>query len=252
MWSTDRFYDVKKKGRRVWECLDLYRNGERVIVKCLDNRTELLVLTAVQKEEGFSTLYESFEQNKAVYVVMKYSGHDLMDYLEVNPVNENDGIEIFTSIVTAVIKLYKITELYHADLKTENVVIDDHKNVSLIDFGVMIKKNSKISDLTTGTLAYYPPEKTKSETGTPESFVVWTLGLILYRLVIQFSLPGNKRGSAVKSDISKTINVENVSKSTGDLVRKCLHQDYRKRASLKHITNCLAITGKQNWLCGIL
>ena len=242
---VDRFRIVEKLGAKVWKCEDFSRDGETVVVKCLNDENELKILRALREYgDCFVNLYDSFKHRKLVHVVMEYFDYDLLEYLNENPIDEEERRGIFVRVFTAVMTLFHVTGYYHADLKAENIVINKRKNVKLIDFGVMIKKGEKISKLTGGTREYYPPEKIQRETGTTESFVVWTLGLILYRLLIGLEIPSDESG-VTKSDIALTADVKYISEGAADLLRKCLHHDYRKRASLKDIRYHHWITGKK-------
>lgn len=243
--GVERFRILKRIGTKVWKCEDFSRDGEIVVVKCVNGENELSILGEVRGTQ-FATLYDVFKHRKSTYAVMEYVESDLLDYLTENPiVDEEEARRIFAGILDAVTTLYRLTGYYHADLKAENVLIDDRKNVKLIDFGVMVKQGENISSLNGGTKAYFPPEKVN---GTTESFVVWTLGLILYRLLVGSDLPYDKETGSVRRDIASKTNYEG-SKGAFDLLRRCLRLDYRKRASLKDVQRHYWITGNRDWLC---
>ena len=244
---VDRFRVVKKIGAKVWKCEDFSRDGEIVVVKCVTDENELHILREVREYgDRFVTLYDDFKHRTWTYAVMEYIDYDLLDYLTENPmVDEEEGRRIFTGVLDAVTTLFRVTGYYHADLKAENVVIDDRKNVKLIDFGVMMKHGEKISRLNGGTKEYFPPEKVG---GTTESFVVWTLGLILYRLLVGSDFSYDEETGGVSCDIASKAEYVG-SKGAADLLRKCLRRDYRKRASLKDVQRHHWITGKRGGLC---
>lgn len=243
---VDRFRVVKRMGDKVWKCEDFSRDGEIVVVKCVGDENELRILTDVREYgDEFAILYDAFEHRKSTYAVMEYVDYDLLDYLNDNPmVDEEEGRHIFAGVLAAVTTLFRVTGYYHADLKAENVVIDDQKNVKLIDFGVMVKRGEKISRLNGGTKEYFPPEKLG---GTTESFVVWTLGLILYRLLVGTDFTYEDGG--VSCDIASEAAEYVESEEAADLLRKCLRRNYRKRASLKDVQKHRWITGKRGGIC---
>lgn len=236
----DRFRIITKMGPKVWKCNDFARrNGGVVTVKCVDEY-ELSILEKVADfENQFITLYYSFSHLNSTYAVMEYVDSDLIDYLEENDLSEGDGRAIFVGILCAVIDLLKITGYYHGDLKPENVVIDEFKNVKLIDFGVMVKRGKKIDG---GTVEYYPPEKKE---GPIEPFVVWTLGLILFRLLTGRDLPydDEEKTVVIASKVKAAIPT---AKPGADLLLQCLHEDYRKRPSLKQLKKHKWITGTES------
>lgn len=81
-------------------------------------------------------------------------GQDLFDYVDVHP----DGLapsvvrRIFSQVVDAVYFLHEHS-IVHRDIKDENVVLDHHGNVQLIDFGsAAYVKDGKKFDTFSGTL----------------------------------------------------------------------------------------------------
>lgn len=246
---VDRFRVVERMGAKVWKCEDFSRAGEIVVVKCVADDNELRVLENVRDDDKFVTLYDAFEHRNSTYVITEYIGYDLLDYLnEKGEANEEEGKRIFVAVLAAVTTLFRVTGYYHADLKAENVVIDDRKNVKLIDFGVMVKRGEKISGLSGGTEEYFPPERTG---GTAESFVVWTLGLILYRLLIGTDFPYDEETGRVCRDVASEAELVE-SEEAADLLRKCLHRNYRKRPSLKDLQKHSWITGRERGFGGIM
>ena len=45
---VDRFRIVEKLGAKVWKCEDFSRDGETVVVKCLNDENELKILRALR------------------------------------------------------------------------------------------------------------------------------------------------------------------------------------------------------------
>lgn len=73
----------------------------------------------------------------------------------------------------------------HRDLKLENVLLDRHENVKLVDFGFTREYEGKSNYLQTwcGTVCYSAPEMLKGEKYAGEKVDVWSLGIILYALL---------------------------------------------------------------------
>ena len=76
----------------------------------------------------------------------------------------------------------------HRDIKLENILINDaddlSKGIKIIDFGISGKIEKSIEQHKAGTVRYCPPEliSEKSFKADP-SFDVWSLGILLYRMV---------------------------------------------------------------------
>ncbi len=73
----------------------------------------------------------------------------------------------------------------HRDLKLENILLDKHENVKLVDFGFTREYEGKANYLQTfcGTICYSAPEMLKGEKYAGEKVDVWSLGVILYALL---------------------------------------------------------------------
>ena len=92
--------------------------------------------------------------------------------------------KIFTQLVGAVTYVHDLS-CVHRDLKLENILLDKHENVKLVDFGFTREYEGNASYLQTfcGTVCYSAPEMLKGEKYAGEKVDVWSLGVILYALV---------------------------------------------------------------------
>jgi hypothetical protein len=97
---------------------------------------------------------------------------------------ENKVQKIFTQLVGAVSYVHS-KSCVHRDLKLENILLDKHGNVKLVDFGFTREYQGSTSYLQTwcGTVCYSAPEMLKGEKYAGEKVDVWSLGIILYALL---------------------------------------------------------------------
>ena len=74
--------------------------------------------------------------------------------------------------------------MVHRDIKLENVMIDAHNNVKIIDFGfsITIPKDKKLS-IFCGTPSYMAPEIARRQQYCGRAADVWSLGILLYALL---------------------------------------------------------------------
>jgi serine/threonine protein kinase len=74
----------------------------------------------------------------------------------------------------------------HRDLKLENILLDKHGDVKLVDFGFTREYEGKSNYLQTwcGTVCYSAPEMLKGEKYAGEKVDVWSLGIILFALLV--------------------------------------------------------------------
>jgi len=77
--------------------------------------------------------------------------------------------------------------IVHRDLKPENVMVDDHDQTKLIDFGIAMKEDARrltfvnVSSLL-GTPDYISPEQVKGSRGDQRSDI-YTVGVMLYEML---------------------------------------------------------------------
>ena len=76
--------------------------------------------------------------------------------------------------------------IVHRDLKLENLLVDQDMNIKFVDFGFATNKN--IDSLTEfrGTQSYMAPEIRKGEIYDGRSTDIFSMGVILFTLVIGY------------------------------------------------------------------
>lgn len=113
------------------------------------------------------------------------TGDELYHHLlQSGPLEPPKVQKIFTQLVGAVSYVHS-KSCVHRDLKLENILLDKHENVKLVDFGFTREYEGKASYLQTwcGTICYSAPEMIKGEKYAGEKVDVWSLGIILYALL---------------------------------------------------------------------
>ncbi|CAD0106151.1 unnamed protein product [Aureobasidium uvarum] len=131
-------------------------------------------------------LYEVIVTESLVWLVLEWcSGDELYNHLlEHGRMQEKKVQKIFTQLVGAVSYVHS-KSCVHRDLKLENILLDKHGNVKLVDFGFTREYQGTTSYLQTwcGTVCYSAPEMLKGEKYAGEKVDVWSLGIILYALL---------------------------------------------------------------------
>lgn len=113
-------------------------------------------------------------------------GDELYNYLLQKGALEPAKVQrIFTQLVGAVTYVHN-KSCVHRDLKLENILLDKHGDVKLCDFGFTREYEGKSNYLQTwcGTVCYSAPEMLKGEKYAGEKVDVWSLGIILYALLV--------------------------------------------------------------------
>ncbi|KAL7544209.1 hypothetical protein ACHAWF_007593 [Thalassiosira exigua] len=145
----------------------------------------------------------------------------------------------------------------HGDLKPENLLLSSWDNeeaeLKLVDFGcAVIPANIDKRELPHSTLAYDPPERTRSPSRTRPTYQsdVWAAGCILY-IILTGSHPFDKSGGSSDENVAELVKsidteerlselvfderTEGLSASARSLLRSMLHPDPLLRASSEWI-----------------
>ena len=122
--------------------------GDKVAVKMLEKEriTDVADVERVSREiyilklirhPNIIQLYEIIETPKQLYLIMEYAnGGELFDYIvEKNRVDENEACNFFQQIISGIDYIHKLN-IVHRDMKPENLLIDDKKNIKIVDFGL--------------------------------------------------------------------------------------------------------------------
>lgn len=184
-------------------------------------------------------LYEVIDTEARLFLVMEYaSGGEVMDFIAVHGrLKERDASNFFAQVAWAVHYCHS-QKTVHRDIKAENLLLDDHMNVKLIDFG--------LSNI------FYPPQKLRTFCGSPmyaapelvqhHEYVgpevdCWSLGVLLYFLVCG-SLPfGGESYAELYQQIMRANYTLPPYLSAGcrDLIRHMLVSDPTKRFTIEEI-----------------
>jgi serine/threonine protein kinase len=113
-------------------------------------------------------------------------GGELNTYLkEKKFLSEKESKNIFKQIYNAV-KYIHSQNIIHRDLKLNNILFkdEDKKNIVLIDFGISGYKNGKNYDkIKAGTFRFVPPEILEGNFESNTKLDIWSMGLILYKMI---------------------------------------------------------------------
>lgn len=165
-------------------------NGSKVVLKSA-KKDDANLAREIHHHRQFlhphiARLYEVIVTESLVWLVLEYCpGDELYNYLlKHGRMEVSKAQRIFTQLVGAVTYVHA-KGCVHRDLKLENILLDKHENVKLVDFGFTREYQGSTSYLQTwcGTVCYSAPEMLKGEKYAGEKVDVWSLGIILYALL---------------------------------------------------------------------
>ena len=187
-------------------------------------------------------LFSTVDGVDKFYMVMEYcQGGDLLEYINKHGyIFEDEAKKLFRQIVNAVAVCHA-SGVVHRDLKCENILLDEHGNAKICDFGFAALVQTPVVTLSThcGSYAYAAPEILQNKPYIGAQSDVWSLGVILYAMTVG-RLPYNDTDMAtLMSQINQRLQPpRRLSSKCTDLLRRILvvnpSKRFRTREILEH------------------
>ena len=179
---------------------------------------------------------------RALYVVTEYiDGITLAQWMRDHPTPRLDAVRAIVEQIVQGLRAFHRQEMLHQDLRPENVMIDAHGVVKIIDFGAV--RVAGLAEMTTvergeailGTEQYTAPEYFVGDGGTTRSDQ-FSLGVIAYQMLCG-RLPYGADASRVRTRAALAkLHYRSVLESDRDIpawldgvLRKAVHPDPAKR-----------------------
>lgn len=153
-----------------------------------DIKREIMIQKSL-KHDRIVKIFKSIFSATGVYIVMDYiSGGELFDRIEPDAgMNEAEAMRFFRQMLEGIGYLHS-NFICHRDIKPENLLLDQHDNIKICDFGFAVKfvdsegRICKVSKMC-GTKPYTPPEvhTRKEYEGPPVD--IWSSGIVLIAML---------------------------------------------------------------------
>ena len=199
--------------------------------------------------------YDFFQEEEYIYLMMEYlEGCTLKQYIKKNENTSEDNARIIIKqLLTALSYLHYTCDICHRDVKPENIMFKEKNDINclkLLDFGLSLDSFESKNHLENcGTLVYMAPELLINNGKYTKGVDVWSVGIILYMLLMKGKNPfynkGDKRETIIKNIRNNNVifsfendNLNQVSKMGKDLINKLLKKNplyrYTIRSALEH------------------
>ncbi|CAD1784616.1 similar to Saccharomyces cerevisiae YDR477W SNF1 AMP-activated serine/threonine protein kinase found in a complex containing Snf4p and members of the Sip1p/Sip2p/Gal83p family [Maudiozyma barnettii] len=126
-------------------------------------------------------LYDVISSPNEIVMVIEFANDELFDYIvQRDKMTEDEARRFFQQIISAVDYCHR-HKIVHRDLKPENLLLDDHLNVKIADFGLSnIMTDGNFLKTSCGSPNYAAPEVISGKLYAGPEVDVWSCGVILY------------------------------------------------------------------------
>lgn len=166
--------------------------GQRVALKIINKKTlaKSDMQGRVEREISYLRLlrhphiiklYDVIKSKDEIIMVIEFAGKELFDYIvQRGRMPEDEARRFFQQIIAAVEYCHR-HKIVHRDLKPENLLLDDHLNVKIADFGLSnIMTDGNFLKTSCGSPNYAAPEVISGKLYAGPEVDVWSSGVILY------------------------------------------------------------------------
>jgi len=186
-------------------------------------------------------LYDVINTPKQVFLFMELiTGQSLLNYLKSKfdkRLDESEAKRLFYQLINGIEYLHA-KNIYHRDIKLENIVFDGDNNLKIIDFGfATFAPKNKYLNFFCGTPSYMAPEICSKRDYLGQGADIWSCGVLLYSLLCgHFPFKGKS-----EKELFSKINEgefgfpENVSRECRHFIRKILNVNPSQRPSAGEI-----------------
>lgn len=236
--------------------------GEKVAVKAISKhelcsskrlvwylRREVAIHKSLKDVEGVVGLQEVFEDGDAVYMVMELlAGGDVFWNMETicGGVDERVALEILRQVLEVLVLCHG-KNLSHRDLKLENLVFCERPDLregtglklKVVDWGLACMRDvGGVSGERVGTLRYCAPEILGREKYKPIECDMYSLGVVLYTLLMKRCPFDGKNEKEMLKSIWRERELDwgerkNISVDTKNLIRRLLSRHPANRPTAK-------------------
>lgn len=124
-------------------------------------------------------------------------GEDVCRYADRRFLSIRDRLRLFNRFCSSAAQLHR-RRLVHCDIKPSNAIVRESGRVCLLDLGGLTAVGEQVAEDHPGTNGYRAPERTGGEWDVRASVDAFSLGVILYQLLVG-TLPSNSRNELLEA-----------------------------------------------------
>jgi serine/threonine protein kinase len=184
----------------------------------------------------------SSEDTDNYYLVMEFVEHgNLLEYVNENGrLSEDQARRYFAELISVLDYLHNEKRVAHRDLKCENLLLDRHNNIRVIDFGLsnVFTQESPTLQTACGSPAYVAPEMISGQPYT-QAADIWSSGIVLFAISTGY-LPfddENLQRLLQKIVYSEVSYPQFLSSQLRDLLDKMICKEPENRIAIEGVKN---------------
>ena len=190
------------------------------------------------------SLHSFYDCQSFLYLILDHiPGPSLSDYCKRHQdrkLSDQEACRIFFQLMQAVNYIHS-KNVSHRDIKFDNILLDSHLKVRLIDFGFATLMPPKAKKkIFCGTPSYMAPEIVNREDYEGQPADMWACGVVLYGMLCgYFPFKAQNDKECYKKILSGVIYIPNfVSRGPRELIEQLIVPDPDKRASASQVLQC--------------
>ena len=162
------------------------------------------------------------EESQPYFVMEKLKGIDLSQMLSQGELPYSKKMDIAIQLCKGLAYAHK-NGVIHRDIKPSNIIIDQHANVKILDFGIALADDEKRAAQTSvmGTQGYVAPEQEDDYSKATFASDIYSVGILFYDL---FGKPESKQNKTQTERLGKDISPD-----LRTLIEKCCHKNPSER-----------------------
>ena len=200
---------------------------------------EIEVLKKLRKNIFCSRIYDTFQTETHILIVMEFICADLLDFIRKREkLDEKKAKIIFKQIILGLKYMHK-NNIVHRDIKLDNLLLDLTNTIKICDFGVskILSSPNELMQDHCGTPAYIAPEVFEDLGYYGYGCDIWSLGVTLYYMLEgEQPFKGQTIEELKRNVFSKNYKkIDFISKEGDDLLDKMLTINPDERITLDEI-----------------
>lgn len=209
------------------------------ISKNYDRCLNELKLYEKLQHENIIQMFEVEDTPDYFCIFMEYATEGDMHMIlsEINKFTEDEARIYFRQLIRG-IDYCHINGIVHRDLKLENILLAEGNIIKIADFGLSsFLSGGDFMQTCCGSIRYADPELLRGRIYSGEMADTWSIGVILYAMLIG-NLPFEDEvfGFILKKILKNSIDFpDHISPDARDLITRILQPDVNKRISLQEI-----------------